>query len=204
MPWPITTSVIAIHRALSHSGTRGAWSGSSDAASSASTHSTAPVRRMPSAAAHASRRRSAGSDGRRQNGRMSVLRAVVTGASSGIGAATVRALRAAGWDVVGRRPPRGAPAGARRRRPGHPSSSPTSPSRRDVDALARPPRRDRARARPREQRGRREGARLRRGVRRRRLGVDVRGQRARRSSGSRARCCRCCGGVRSTAAWPTS
>jgi NADP-dependent 3-hydroxy acid dehydrogenase YdfG len=32
---------------------------------------------------------------------MSVLRAVVTGASSGIGAATVRGLRAAGWDVVG-------------------------------------------------------------------------------------------------------
>ena len=32
---------------------------------------------------------------------MSVLRVVVTGASSGIGAATVRALRAAGWDVVG-------------------------------------------------------------------------------------------------------
>lgn len=32
---------------------------------------------------------------------MSVLRAVVTGASSGIGAATVRALRAAEWDVVG-------------------------------------------------------------------------------------------------------
>ncbi|MDQ0895492.1 SDR family NAD(P)-dependent oxidoreductase [Agromyces ramosus] len=32
---------------------------------------------------------------------MSVLRAVVTGASSGIGEATVRALRAAGWDVVG-------------------------------------------------------------------------------------------------------
>jgi NADP-dependent 3-hydroxy acid dehydrogenase YdfG len=29
------------------------------------------------------------------------LRAVVTGASSGIGAATVRAFRAAGWDVVG-------------------------------------------------------------------------------------------------------
>lgn len=32
---------------------------------------------------------------------MSVLRAVVTGASSGIGEATVRALRAAGWEVVG-------------------------------------------------------------------------------------------------------
>ena len=32
---------------------------------------------------------------------MSELRAVVTGASSGIGAATVRAFRAAGWDVVG-------------------------------------------------------------------------------------------------------
>jgi NADP-dependent 3-hydroxy acid dehydrogenase YdfG len=34
-------------------------------------------------------------------GGMDVLRAVVTGASSGIGEATVRALRAAGWDVVG-------------------------------------------------------------------------------------------------------
>lgn len=34
-------------------------------------------------------------------GRMSDLRVVVTGASSGIGAATVRAFRAAGWDVVG-------------------------------------------------------------------------------------------------------
>ncbi|MCT9002857.1 SDR family oxidoreductase [Microbacterium memoriense] len=32
---------------------------------------------------------------------MSLRRAVVTGASSGIGEATVRALRAAGWDVVG-------------------------------------------------------------------------------------------------------
>lgn len=32
---------------------------------------------------------------------MGELRAVVTGASSGIGEATVRALRAAGWDVVG-------------------------------------------------------------------------------------------------------
>lgn len=32
---------------------------------------------------------------------MNELRAVVTGASSGIGAATVRAFRAAGWDVVG-------------------------------------------------------------------------------------------------------
>ena len=34
-------------------------------------------------------------------GDMAVLRAVVTGASSGIGEATVRALRAAGWEVVG-------------------------------------------------------------------------------------------------------
>ncbi len=33
--------------------------------------------------------------------RMSSRRAVVTGASSGIGAATVRALRTSGWDVVG-------------------------------------------------------------------------------------------------------
>ncbi|MGI9823208.1 SDR family NAD(P)-dependent oxidoreductase [Agromyces sp. Marseille-Q5079] len=32
---------------------------------------------------------------------MSELRVVVTGASSGIGAATVRAFRAAGWDVLG-------------------------------------------------------------------------------------------------------
>ena len=32
---------------------------------------------------------------------MTTRRAVVTGASSGIGAATVRALRSAGWDVVG-------------------------------------------------------------------------------------------------------
>ncbi len=37
----------------------------------------------------------------RQNGRMSELRVVVTGASSGIGEATVRAFRAAGWSVVG-------------------------------------------------------------------------------------------------------
>lgn len=34
-------------------------------------------------------------------GAMSVLRVVVTGASSGIGAATVRAFRSVGWDVVG-------------------------------------------------------------------------------------------------------
>ena len=32
---------------------------------------------------------------------MAIRRAVVTGASSGIGEATVRALRARGWDVVG-------------------------------------------------------------------------------------------------------
>ena len=32
---------------------------------------------------------------------MNVLRVVVTGASSGIGEATVRAFRAAGWEVVG-------------------------------------------------------------------------------------------------------
>jgi len=34
-------------------------------------------------------------------GAMGVLRVVVTGASSGIGAATVRAFRSVGWDVVG-------------------------------------------------------------------------------------------------------
>ncbi|HWV48474.1 MAG TPA: SDR family NAD(P)-dependent oxidoreductase, partial [Microbacterium sp.] len=32
---------------------------------------------------------------------MVTRRAVVTGASTGIGEATVRALRASGWDVVG-------------------------------------------------------------------------------------------------------
>ena len=97
MPCPITTSVIAIQRALSQSGTRVSSSGSSDAASSASTHSTAPASGCRGAPACGA----AVAGGVRQNGRMGVLRAVVTGASSGIGEATVRAFRAAGWEVVG-------------------------------------------------------------------------------------------------------
>ena len=96
MPWPITTSVIAIHRALSHSGTRRFVAG----VVACGLVCIVPFNRTGRYGCLGTRLARVGPACARM-GRMDVLRAVVTGASSGIGAATVRAAPAAGWDVVG-------------------------------------------------------------------------------------------------------
>ncbi len=109
---------------------------------------------------------------------MAARRAVVTGASSGIGAATVRLFRSRGWDVL---------AVARRAAKLEALAAETGADilvaditeRRRRRGARRPRRRARRCRRPGEQR--RWGVRLgeRRGVRRRRLACHVRGQRDR-------------------------
>ena len=91
---------------------------------------------------------------------MSARRVVVTGASSGIGAATVRLFRAQRLGRGGRRPARGAAARRSPPRPAPTSFAADLTVQDDVDALPRPPRGDRPRPRARQQRRRRARARL--------------------------------------------
>ena len=165
IPWPITTSVIAIHRALSHSGTRRFLAGvvACGLVCIVPFNRTRP-RGCLGSALGALRHRSCAT-----MGRMDVLRAVVTGASSGIGEATVRAFRAAGWDVVGvaRREDR---LRALAEETGASVFVADLTDQADVDALRDHLAADRPGARARQQRGRRERPRLGRGVRRSRTG----------------------------------